>query len=371
VVEYVESNPVEEEEKEEEAGSSTHGGKGVKEESGSGRGHDGSAAAASGATPKRKERKRKAKEEEAAAKAGEANGGYMDEGGGEEDMKDALSKTEAKKARAQQKENQYDSFLKQQRLHPELAGVYAEEYMTAADAQINKHYLELKVFRGDHAVPDAIAGIVQVEPHTTFRDVRLLLQEELGFDCEVGEELVLSRTTYSEGGGDGGNGGNGGGGEGDAWRKLLCPIPLTQNHKLVAPYFPRPTDVLMVKPNDRKLPPEILKEVNKRALPREKILMVDVSRGHEKQPIPVYNGADDEPAPNDFTYVTECVASEGLRLLLGGPSRDAWTCPFLESGGRALTRAEQPAYTQSKDGPIFLHPPHTIHSVYECSLGKI
>ena len=208
MVEYVESNPVEEEEKEEEAGSSTHGGKGVKEESGSGRGHDGSAA--SGATPKRKERKRKAKEEEAAAKAGEANGGYMDEGGGEEDMKDALSKTEAKKARAQQKENQYDSFLKQQRLHPELAGVYAEEYMTAADAQINKHYLELKVFRGDHAVPDAIAGIVQFEPHTTFRDVRLLLQEELGFDCEVGEELVLSRTTYSEGG-DGGNGGNGGG----------------------------------------------------------------------------------------------------------------------------------------------------------------
>ena len=82
--------------------------------------------------------------------------------------------------------------------------------MTAADAQINKHYLELKVFRGDHAVPDAIAGIVQVEPHTTFRDVDCYYRRS--WALIVRSVVVLSRTTYSEGGGDGGNGGNGGGG---------------------------------------------------------------------------------------------------------------------------------------------------------------
>ena len=61
--------------------------------------------------------------------------------------------------------------------------------------------------------------------------------------------------------------------------------------------------------------------------------MTDVSRGYERLPIPVFNGADDDPAPHDFTYITECVASEGLRLLLGGPLRDPWPCPFLESEG--------------------------------------
>lgn len=74
--------------------------------------------------------------------------------------------------------------------------------------------------------------------------------------------------------------------------------------------------------------------------------MVDVSRGHEKLPIPVYNGADNDPPPKDFTYVTECVASEGLRLLLGGPLRDTWLCPFVEGGD--ATSMERRSYT---DGP--------------------
>ena len=83
---------------------------------------------------------------------------------------------------------------------------------------------------------------------------------------------------------------------------------------------------------------------------REKILMLDVSRGHERKPIPIFNGADDDPAPNDFTYVTECVVNEGLRLLLGGPLRDPWPCPYLE---RPPRKPEDLAYSQ--DGR-FLHP---------------
>jgi hypothetical protein len=97
---------------------------------------------------------------------------------------------------------------------------------------------------------------------------------------------------------------------------------------------------------------------------REKILMLDVSRGHERKPIPIFNGADDDPAPNDFTYVTECVVNEGLRLLLGGPLRDPWPCPYLE---RPPRKPEDLAYSQ--DGR-FLHPAHTIDSVYECTLGS-
>lgn len=133
--------------------------------------------------------------------------------------------------------------------------------------------------------------------------------------------------------------------------------------------------------------------------------MLDVSRGHERKPIPIFNGADDDPAPNgesgapdrtsctqrgclspskspnpwpplppypsaprpvtlDFTYVTECVVNEGLRLLLGGPLRDPWPCPYLE---RPARKPEELAY--SEDG-LFLHPAHTIDSVYECTLAS-
>jgi hypothetical protein len=72
----------------------------------------------------------------------------------------------------------------------------------------------------------------------------------------------------------------------------------------------------------------ILKELAERAREGERLLVIDVSRGHEPQIIPVFNGADAEPAPMDFTYVTHCVVNEGLRLLLGGPLRDPWPCPY-------------------------------------------
>lgn len=70
------------------------------------------------------------------------------------------------------------------------------------------------------------------------------------------------------------------------------------------------------------------------------------------------------PVTLDFTYVTECVVNEGLRLLLGGPLRDPWPCPYLE---RPARKPEELAY--SEDG-LFLHPAHTIDSVYECTLAS-
>jgi len=105
--------------------------------------------------------------------------------------------------------------------------------------------------------------------------------------------------------------------------------------------------------------------VKQRALPGESILFMDVSRGHERQPIPIFNGADDDPAPNDFTYVTECVVNEGLRLLLGGPQRDAACCPYL-----LAAEGGEPEHLAYDDNSKFLHPPHTIDSVYECTLAS-
>jgi hypothetical protein len=49
--------------------------------------------------------------------------------------------------------------------------------------------------------------------------------------------------------------------------------------------------------------------------------------------------------------------------------RDPWPCPFLdhsEHGVNPLLPHER-AYTNES---LFLHPPHTIHSVYECSLAS-
>ena len=73
-----------------------------------------------------------------------------------------------------------------------------------------------------------------------------------------------------------------------------------------------------------------------------------------------------ESLPARVSDVTECVASEGLRLLVGGALRDPWHCPHLENGGGAR-RWEERAYA---DGTAFLHRAHTMHSVYECSLAS-
>ena len=168
------------------------------------------------------------------AGAREAAGGERSEGA---ELQSDLEKSGAKRARVLSKEARYEQYLKQQRLHPELAGVYAEQYMNNAQ-QINKHYQELRVFRDDVRA-DSIVGVVQIEPHTTFRDLRLMVQGELGFQCENVEELMLSRTadrSRAEHAADASG----------RWRQMSCPIPYTQNHKLVAPHFPRPADVLVV-----------------------------------------------------------------------------------------------------------------------------
>ena len=67
-------------------------------------------------------------------------------------------------------------------------------------------------------------------------------------------------------------------------------------------------------------------------------------------------------------YVTECVVNEGLRLLLGGPMRDTWLCPYIEQ--QSQTHDDQSVVMAYNGEGRFLHPPHTVDSVYECSLAS-
>ena len=132
---------------------------------------------------------------------------------------------------------------------------------------------------------------------------------------------------------------------------------LTQNHKLACTFFVHPSQVLVF---DRpRKPPKnavLLKELAERAREGERLLVIDVSRGHEPQVIPVFNGADADPAPMDFTYVTHCVVNEGLRLLLGGPLRDPWPCPY-DDVAAASEDFEGMSYDNERR---FVHEPHTV-----------
>jgi hypothetical protein len=70
-----------------------------------------------------------------------------------------------------------------------------------------------------------------------------------------------------------------------------------------------------------------------------------------------------------------------MRLLLGGPLREPWPCPFdIIDGPRAM---DEPGGSSGGGGPgracgklaytsdsRFLHPPHTVDSVYECTLAS-
>ena len=95
-------------------------------------------------------------------------------------------------------------------------------------------------------------------------------QAELVVDGETCEELVLSRTAFYEGeqrAGANVSASTSGIGNLEPWRCLECPIPLTQNHKLVAPVFQHPSDVLIVRGSGRRLSPKSVQDINERTLP--------------------------------------------------------------------------------------------------------
>lgn len=148
--------------------------------------------------------------------------------------------------------------------------------------------MELRVYR-ERCADETIAGILHIEPHTTVRDLRFLLQvpphtlldapvlavprfppsspflspppclaslpsllcsvlllsrclnlssftasqTELGFACKSEEELALRRFECD-------------GDAADPISALLCPIALTQNHKLAHTFFPSAAHVLVV-----------------------------------------------------------------------------------------------------------------------------
>ena len=279
-------------------------------------------------------------------------------------LQEDIREAGAKRSRQLEKENKFDQFKKEQKLHPEYAGIYADAFLAAP---LEMHFFrELLVFHKQVRV-DTIVGMVQLQPHTTMRELRLLLRDELGL---VGgeEELALSRSAFPEDAGlavSDEEGGSAVGASSAAVQTALCPIQLTQNHKLACTFFVHPSQVLVF---DRpRKPPKnavLLKELAERAREDERLLVIDVSRGHEPQVIPVFNGADAEPAPMDFTYVTHCVVNEGLRLLLGGPLRDPWPCPYDD-----VAAASEDFEGMSYDGERrFVHEPHTVESIFECTL---
>ena len=153
----------------------------------------------------------------------------------------------------------------------------------------------------------AVVGMLHVEPHTTLRELRQKLQAELGFRLKQDEVLALSRGTFDETS-DGGSSGSSGDGNGNgeallktALKAELVPLPSTQNHKLVYPLFPRKEHVLVVEVQQQLPSDSVRQAVVSRALKGEKVLHVDLSKGGEPIPIPVFNGADDDTSGMDFT----------------------------------------------------------------------
>lgn len=258
----------------------------------------------------------------------------------------------AKRERVVDKEAKYEYFKRQQRLHPEYAGIYADAFN--AMQQDMRRFQELLVFHGA-ATPERIAGILHLFPDTTLRCLRQQLSDELGL--MGGDDLLLRRTTMI----------GSHAGEGTSSR-ASCPLPPTQNHKLVYPFFAHPNHVLVVD-RAQSLPPHAWCDVSASDRPQEQLLCADISRGHERQPVPIYNGADDEPAP-EFTYVTQCVVGEALRLLLGGPIREPWICP-VEGAAEGVNGRREPVSMDNLDyderGRL-RHAAHTVDSIYECSL---
>ena len=170
---------------------------------------------------------------------------------------------------------------------------------------------ELLVFSGP-STPDAAVSMLDVGAvvgmlHVTLRELRQKLQAELGFRLKQDEVLALSRGTFDETS-DGGSSGSSGDGNGNgeallktALKAELVPLPSTQNHKLVYPLFPRKEHVLVVEVQQQLPSDSVRQAVVSRALKGEKVLHVDLSKGGEPIPIPVFNGADDDTSGMDFT----------------------------------------------------------------------
>ena len=154
---------------------------------------------------------------------------------------------------------------------------------------------ELLVFSGSPS-ETTVVGALQCEPHTTLRELRQKLVVELGFRLKDEEVLVLSRGTYDETAGGASAGGTAIPGE-------RVPLPLTQNHKLVYPFFSSASHVLVVEVLQARTPDAVRQGVAARALKGERTLHEDLSKGHERLPIPVFNGADDDVSGMDFTCV--------------------------------------------------------------------
>ena len=304
----------------------------------------------------------------------------------EEQLQEDLREAERgglKRARLEQKESKFEQFKRQQKLHPEYAGVYADAFLTSETPL--QYFRELLVFHKAARV-DAVVGVLQLQPHTTLRDLRFMLKAELGISSAVEEELALYRAVLPDdiarglmpggddegaGAGAGASGGCGAGvaDEASLGRGVLCPIQPTQSHKLAYTFFLQHSHALVYdRPRKPPKDPSLLRELAERARTGERLLTLDCSRGLEAQVVPVFNGADDaglEDGAMDFTYVTHCVVNEGLRMLLGGPLRDPWPCPY--AGLDADAPFEGRAYDEQGR---FVHAPHTVESVFECTLAN-
>ena len=89
--------------------------------------------------------------------------------------------------------------------------MYADTFL--AKPEDVHHYQELLVFR-ERPSEEMIAGVLQIQPHTTMRDVRQKLQSELGFlykededakeanytNCALAatESLVQAKTAFAQ-----------------------------------------------------------------------------------------------------------------------------------------------------------------------------
>ena len=258
----------------------------------------------------------------------------------------------AKRERVEDKDAKFQYFKKQQSLHPEYAGIYADSFI---GTNLNmRRFQELLVCYGA-ATPECVAGALHMLPDTTLGYLRHQLGEELGFDGV--EHLRLRRAMFIANKS-----------AGATLHQASCPLPSTQNHKLAYPFFSHPEHVLVVDRAAAPLPLS-LTDVQSLRRPHEKLLCEDVSFGKERHPVPVFNGADDEPAPK-FTYVTQCVAGEAFRLLLGGPIREPWLCPgpCLASNGKGQTKSVNTSFLDYDELGRLRHAAHIVDSIYECSL---